>query len=38
MLVGAGLEATLWGVGLMLAGLPIRWLSRRSRATASAAA
>jgi len=30
MFVGAGLEATLWGVGLALAGLPLRWLSRRS--------
>jgi APA family basic amino acid/polyamine antiporter len=29
MFVGAGLEATLWGFGLTLAGLPIRWLSRR---------
>jgi len=29
MFVGAGLEATLWGLGLALAGLPIRWLSRR---------
>ena len=29
MFVGAGLEATLWGVGLALVGLPIRWLSRR---------
>jgi APA family basic amino acid/polyamine antiporter len=41
MFFGAGLEATLWGVGLMLAGLPIRWLSRRtwpSPATAAAAA
>jgi len=35
MFVGAGKEATLWGLGLALAGLPIRWLSRRisSRAT-----
>ncbi|GAA4040128.1 amino acid permease [Sphingomonas rosea] len=29
MFVGAGLEATLWGVVLALAGLPLRWLSRR---------
>lgn len=28
MFVGAGLEATLWGLGLMIAGLAIRWLSR----------
>ena len=34
MFVGAGLEATLWGLGLALAGLPIRaisrWLNRSS--------
>jgi APA family basic amino acid/polyamine antiporter len=29
MFIGAGLEATLWGAGLALAGLPIRFLSRR---------
>ncbi len=29
MFVGAGLEATTWGLGLALAGLPIRYLSRR---------
>ena len=29
MFVGAGLEATLWGIALALAGVPIRWLSRR---------
>lgn len=29
MFAGAGLEATLWGFALALAGLPIRWLSRR---------
>lgn len=29
MFVGAGWEATLWGLGLAFAGLPIRWLSRR---------
>ena len=35
MFVGAGWEATKWGFALALAGLPIRWLSRRlnSRAT-----
>ena len=40
MFVGAGLEATLWGLGLTLAGLPIRWLSRRfsSPSTSPAAA
>jgi len=29
MFFGAGAEATLWGLGLAIAGLPIRWLSRR---------
>jgi APA family basic amino acid/polyamine antiporter len=29
MFVGAGLEATLWGLGLAIAGLPIRFVSRR---------
>lgn len=29
MLVGSGLEALQWGAGLMVAGLPIRWLSRK---------
>jgi APA family basic amino acid/polyamine antiporter len=29
MFFGAGLEATLWGVALAAAGLPVRWLSRR---------
>lgn len=40
MFVGAGAEATLWGFGLALAGLPIRWLSRRfsSASTSPAAA
>ncbi|MBA3526245.1 MAG: amino acid permease [Pseudomonadota bacterium] len=33
MFVGAGLEATLWGFGLALAGLPVRWLSRRFSST-----
>ncbi len=32
MFVGAGWQATLWGIALALAGLPIRWLSRRSAA------
>ncbi len=29
MFVGAGKEATLWGIGLALVGLPVRYLSRR---------
>ncbi|MDQ3247276.1 MAG: APC family permease [Pseudomonadota bacterium] len=29
MFIGAGLEPTLWGLGLAIAGLPVRWLSRR---------
>lgn len=29
MFIGAGLEATLWGLALAIAGLPIRWFSRR---------
>ena len=29
MFIGAGKEATLWGVALALAGLPLRFLSRR---------
>ena len=29
MFFGAGLEATLWGLALAVAGLPIRWISRR---------
>jgi APA family basic amino acid/polyamine antiporter len=37
MFVGAGLEATVWGLALAVAGLPVRWLSRRfSRSTAPA--
>ncbi|WP_114226476.1 MULTISPECIES: APC family permease [Sphingomonas] len=36
MFVGAGLEATVWGLGLALAGLPLRWLSRRSTPAAGA--
>jgi APA family basic amino acid/polyamine antiporter len=35
---GAGLEAGLWGFGLLLLGLPIWWLNRRSRAGSSPAA
>ncbi len=27
---GAGLEASLWGLGLLLTGLPVYWLNRRS--------
>lgn len=39
MFVGAGLEATLWGLGLAVAGLPIRYVSRRlSSASTSPAA
>ena len=39
MFVGAGLEATLWGLGLAVVGLPIRYLSRRfSSASTSPAA
>ena len=39
MFVGAGLEATLWGLGLSVVGLPIRYLSRlSSTATNSEAA
>jgi APA family basic amino acid/polyamine antiporter len=29
MFFGAGWEATKWGVALAIAGLPIRWISRR---------
>lgn len=29
MFAGAGLEPCLWGIALALAGLPIRWLTRR---------
>jgi APA family basic amino acid/polyamine antiporter len=39
MFAGAGLEATLWGLGLAIAGLPIRaisrWLNGSSRAAAA---
>jgi APA family basic amino acid/polyamine antiporter len=40
MFIGAGLEATFWGLGLAVAGLPIRYLSRRfsSAATSPVAA
>jgi APA family basic amino acid/polyamine antiporter len=42
MFVGAGLEATLWGFGLALAGLPIRaisrWLNGSSRPAAESPA
>jgi len=42
MFAGAGLEATLWGLGLALAGLPVRlisrWLNGSSRAAAAAPA
>lgn len=37
MFVGAGWEATAWGLALALAGLPIRWLSRRSSRAAGRA-
>lgn len=33
MFFGAGWEATKWGIALAIAGLPIRWLSRRFRAS-----
>ncbi len=35
MFVGAGLEATLWGLGLAVAGLPIRYFSRRFSSAAT---
>lgn len=35
MFVGAGWEATLWGFALALAGLPIRWISRRFNSRAA---
>lgn len=38
MFVGAGLEATLWGIALALGGLPVRWISRRLWPTPAAAA
>ena len=37
MFVGAGLEATLWGFGLALAGLPVRAISRRLNGSSRAA-
>ena len=33
MFVGAGMEATLWGLALALVGLPIRYASRRLSST-----
>ena len=38
MFFGAGLEATLWGLGLALVGLPIRYLSRRFSSPATSPA
>lgn len=38
MFVGAGLEATLWGLGLAVAGLPIRYVSRRLSSTSTSPA
>jgi APA family basic amino acid/polyamine antiporter len=42
MFIGAGWEATLWGLGLALAGLPVRaisrWLNGSSRAAAASPA
>ncbi|WP_205481524.1 amino acid permease [Sphingomonas arenae] len=35
---GAGLEASLWGLGLLLTGVPIYWLNRRSNREAERAA
>jgi APA family basic amino acid/polyamine antiporter len=35
MFFGAGLEATLWGLGLAIVGLPIRFLSRRFSSSAT---
>lgn len=35
MFFGAGLEATLWGLGLAVVGLPIRFLSRRFSSSAT---
>ena len=32
---GAGLEAFLWGLALLAAGWPIRWLSRRLNSSAA---
>ncbi len=37
LLWGSGLEATLWGLGLLLTGLPFWWLNRRSRGGSSPA-
>jgi basic amino acid/polyamine antiporter, APA family len=38
MFVGAGWQATLWGLVLAVAGLPLRWLSRRFARPVSAPA
>jgi APA family basic amino acid/polyamine antiporter len=38
MFVGAGLEATLWGLGLAAAGLPLRAISRRLNRSSQAVA
>ena len=38
MFIGAGSEALLWSFALALAGLPIRWLSRRFSSAASSPA
>ena len=38
MFFGAGWEATKWGIALALAGLPVRWLSRRYWPTPAPAA
>jgi APA family basic amino acid/polyamine antiporter len=38
MFFGAGWEATLWGLALAVAGLPIRWLSRRFSAAGTSPA
>lgn len=35
MFVGAGLEALLWGLALLIAGWPIRWASRRFNSRAA---
>jgi APA family basic amino acid/polyamine antiporter len=38
MFIGAGWEATLWGFGLALAGLPVRAISRWLNGSSPAAA
>ena len=35
---GAGYEATAWGAALLVAGVPVYWLMRRTLAAAAAAA